>query len=182
MRYRASWIATSLLAGLILANPAWAGGFLGELVRPFDPQAAKAIDDAHRQLGEAFEHAAAPATAADIKMLMHDLSSKSEEDLLSLSFSLDLCSEIDCHNVPLQIVGRLVRSTLDRNQAMVDLDVRKAQAVAAIASASISLISLALSIISLRRTGRPSVKQVVEQQTVTPEASVAGVGRNSLEL
>jgi hypothetical protein len=179
MRYRALCIVAGLLAGLTLtATTASAGGWLADtFVRPFDPKIADQLDHAHREMGQALEHSAAPATAADIKALMRDLSSKSEDDLLLLSFSSTPCSEISCHNAPHEIVVQLIRSTLDRTRALVDLEVRRAQALAAVASASIALLSLGLSIVSLRRT-RASAKESVEHATVASTPPVA-VSRNS---
>ena len=69
-------------------------GFLTHSFGHIDPQIAKRLDEVHSSRGAALESLVPPATAADIKALIQTLSLKSEDDLLSLSFSYDLCSEV----------------------------------------------------------------------------------------
>lgn len=77
-----------------------------------------AVEKAARDTGHAIEKG-----GFDAKSLVHDLTSKPEDELLSFSLSPDMCAEIDCHGVPSDIAQRAVSVVLAQKQNIVDLEV-----------------------------------------------------------
>ncbi len=148
----------TMTAAFLIAGPAYAGGLFDDLSRDI----GRSVEQATHDTGKAVEKAAQDAGKAvekagrsiDAQSFVHDLSTKAEDELVSLNLSIDPCSEVDCHGVPSDIARQAVGIVRTQKQNLVDLEVRKSQAWAAVVSAGISFLSLVISILSFVRAGQ----------------------------
>jgi hypothetical protein len=92
----------------------------------------------------AAEQAARPKK---IHSLLENLSHKSDDELLELTF--EPCLEVDCQGLPSDVARQAVNLVRSEKQNQVDLEVRKTQAHAAEVSAAIAGLTLVIAIISL---------------------------------
>jgi hypothetical protein len=160
------------VAALSIAGPAYAAGLFGDI----NIDIGKAVERAAQDTGKAIEKASQDTghvvekggKLVDPKSLVQDLNSKSDDELLSLTLSADPCSEVDCHGVPSDIARQAVGIVRTQKQTFIDLEVRKSQAWAAVISAAIAFLSLAISIASFVRAGRSTSSSPAIASAIQP--------------
>jgi hypothetical protein len=168
-------------AALSTTSPAYAAGFfedvtksLNEAVRDTD----RAIEKGTQDTGKAIEKGAQATghtiekKAFDANSFIQNLLKKTDDELLSLTLSIEPCSEVDCRGLPNEIARQAITLVRTQKQSEIDLEVRRSQARAAEVSAAMSCLSLIISICSFVRAGRrtpyiptPAAVLPIEPQT-----------------
>jgi hypothetical protein len=118
----------TMTAAPLIVGPAYAAGLLDDINRDI----GRAIEKAAQDTGRAVEKAAQDtgkeiekvAKIVDARSFVHDLSTKSDDELVSLILSNDPCSEVDCHGVPTDVARQAVGIVRTQKQNIVDLEVR----------------------------------------------------------
>lgn len=134
--------------------------------------------DIAAQIGKSTDEPSKPAEipsqiAADAEAFVQELQAKSESELLTLSYT-DVCSKINCHGVPIAIARQAATDVRVRKHEEVDLNVRRDQVYAAMASAGFSLFSLVVAFASFVRSGRSA------KTAMTEKPEVAGIKTQSI--
>lgn len=154
-------VAAVIGVGIFANSSAQACGGISEITRDVDSTISGRILDAETVVNRA--QSPPPPIPQEKKSeniqaareVYHSLiTTKTQEELVSINVMTNPCSEIDCRGINPDSALKLINSAMLHKQSQADAILKQQQAWAAIVSSSVALLSLAVSVASFFRAGR----------------------------